>query len=381
MVIAPPAGEPRSSTAPPHVSGDAVSDFERAFARLVGAEYAVAFGYGRTAIGVAVRELIGNGRLALSPLTCRVVPAAVLWSGARPRYGDTAEGGLNMDPRSAPQADAVLFQHTYGSRAGLESFLQRDVPVLEDRAQCAPVRDDWGGAPHGIAGVYSMGRMKPLSAGAGGVLVTDDPALAADVRRARDGLKESSATRRFASAVFGWAERRVLTPRRYWKLLAVSRLLSRPSADPVADAEADAVRLSDGQARRALAALATADAAAQRRAECAARVRDDAAALGIDVVAYETDAPLYVPVRVKEKRALLERAARRAVEIVPWPDRTMMYGVETQEELAAFGCIPERYPRADAMARTLVGLPVHERIDARERERIRSLLDEHGRSA
>src|SRR5262249_42446204 len=123
---------------------------EHEAARLLRVGHAVTFGYARHAL---INLLLCTGSrpgdaVVLSPLTCKVVPLALLAAGLAPVYADVSAGTLNLDaPRVADavaaRTGAVLFQHTYGNPAGVTAVAEvaaaRSATLIEDCAQCLPV--------------------------------------------------------------------------------------------------------------------------------------------------------------------------------------------------------------------------------------------------
>ena len=74
--------------------------YEQAFADRVGARFAIAFGFARHAL-TSLLEGAGlkpGDAVILSPLTCKVVPLALLWLDLRPVYADLDTRTLNLDP-------------------------------------------------------------------------------------------------------------------------------------------------------------------------------------------------------------------------------------------------------------------------------------------
>ena len=174
--------------------------------RSIGARHAVAFAFARHALGsvLTCAGLEPGDEVALSPLTCKVVPLAILAARLRPVYVDVAPSTLNIDPgrletQLGSRTRAIMFQHTYGSDAGLDDVARvardRDRLLVEDCAQCMPMRDR-AHAPGraGRAAVFSNNLTKPLPAASGGLLTTNDPGTGrARARRHADSLPERTA--------------------------------------------------------------------------------------------------------------------------------------------------------------------------------------------
>ncbi len=379
----------------------AVERHESELANAVGVQHAVTFAFARQALA-AILEAAGlesGDAVVLPPLTCKVVPLALLSLNLRPVYADVDRATLNMESgaleRAAQEAGvrAILFQHTYGQGAGLEAAeriaRERELFLLEDCAQCLPVRaaavSAGGAVPPRRAAIFSNNVMKPMPAGSGGVAVTADDALAARIRGVRDGLRRPSLLEAFMLGVERNLHGLLLRPSTYWALYAVAKRFGSHYEHRSAD---DEVRreireqpgwIAPSQARVGSRWLARVEShAAHRRAVCAAYAEALSGTPAVELPCGDADLPLcYFPILVPAKHELLEHARKARVEMVPWPIRTPIYPVEDERELATYGYRSGSCPVAEDVAGSLVGLPTHERIRAREREAIVQLVGQH----
>ena len=176
--------------------GPKVAAFERAFAARHEVKHALATTSCTTALHLALAALgIGPGDEVIVPSFTWIATAnAVLYCGATPILCDVDPITCNIDPESAaakltPRTKAVIPVHLFGLCADMEALraaLPAHVRVIEDAA-CA------SGATHhgtpagnlGDIGCFSFHPRKSVTTGEGGMLVTDDDALAAraDVMR------------------------------------------------------------------------------------------------------------------------------------------------------------------------------------------------------
>jgi dTDP-4-amino-4,6-dideoxygalactose transaminase len=174
--------------------------FERELAAAFGAGDAVGVASGTEAIQLALSGLgVGAGdEVVTSPLTAAFTGLAILATGARPVFADVDPETLNVSPEAVaraitPRTKALLPVHLYGHPADLDPLLAlargRGIPLVEDACQAhgAQYKGRVVGALSGI-GALSFYPTKNLGAlGDGGAVLVNDPALAARLRRLRNG--------------------------------------------------------------------------------------------------------------------------------------------------------------------------------------------------
>jgi dTDP-4-amino-4,6-dideoxygalactose transaminase len=382
----------RASSEPHEVAlSGYVEQWEGRFAEDTGSPAAVSFTFARTALAAVLRSAglePGDG-VILSPLTCKVVPLAILAAGLEPVYADIDPDTLNLDPaaiRSATAARirAVLFQRTYGGSGGareaLDAARSRGLMFVEDCAQCMPMPGNW----IGDAAIFSNNPGKPLPSGSGGVVVIRDPALAATVREKRDRLPPTGTLGAVRSHIEALVRNRLLRPTWYWMAFELNRMIDasyRPRGLEVEIAdEFDAVagRINDSQARAGIGMLGNAGRIAAHRVACCedyARILREA---GVTPSGVDVSKPLYYyPVQVDRKSELLERAKRDRAEIVAWPMSTPIYPVTDTSALGTYGYVSGSCPRADRTALRLAGLPTHQLVEGPDREHIAGAVLRH----
>jgi 8-amino-3,8-dideoxy-alpha-D-manno-octulosonate transaminase len=165
-----------------------VRRLERSFAHRMGAGHALAVNSGTSAL---VSGLVGLG---VGPGDEVIVPAytwfstasSVLAVGAVPVVAEV-DDSLTLDPEDArdrlsPYTRAIVAVHMRGAPAAMDRLqelaAERDLLLLEDAAQAtgASYRGRRLGSI-GDAGAYSFHMSKMITAGEGGMVVTDDPAV------------------------------------------------------------------------------------------------------------------------------------------------------------------------------------------------------------
>ncbi|MEE9256985.1 MAG: DegT/DnrJ/EryC1/StrS family aminotransferase [bacterium] len=168
------------------VLGEEVSEFEKRFAALCGAKYAVGVASGTDALVLSLKAVgVGPGDEVISAPNSFVASAtATVMAGARPVFVDVRDD-YNIDPdllESAitPRTKAILPVHLTGRPADMDPILEiaqrRRLHVIEDAAQAviAEYRGRRVGSL-GSAGCFSFHPLKTLNAcGDGGAVTTND---------------------------------------------------------------------------------------------------------------------------------------------------------------------------------------------------------------
>lgn len=175
-----------------------VERFEAAFAREMGQRHAIAFPYGRTGLLLLLEAMGLKAREILCPAyTCVVVPHAIVLSGNEPVFIDSQDHDFNMDLALAEKlisanTGAIVATSIFGYPVDLdrlEAIRKRhlQVKVIQDCAHSFAA--EWNGRPvqqAGDAAVYGLNISKLMTSIFGGMVTTDDDALAARVRALRD---------------------------------------------------------------------------------------------------------------------------------------------------------------------------------------------------
>jgi dTDP-4-amino-4,6-dideoxygalactose transaminase len=174
--------------------GTQVRDFESEFAAYHQAAFGIAVVNGTVALKLALTAAgIGAGDEVIMPGYTFVASAtAALEIGAIPVFADIDPHTYTLDPDSAaacvtPRTRALMPVHLGGrpaDMAALHTLAQRhDLVVVEDAAQAWGAA--WQGRPAGTLGhlgCFSFQASKNITAGEGGMLLSNDPALAAMAR-------------------------------------------------------------------------------------------------------------------------------------------------------------------------------------------------------
>jgi perosamine synthetase len=204
-------------------AGSYIKRFEDEFARYLGVKHAVTTTSGTTALHLALSVLgIGPGDEVILPAqTMIAVPYAVSYTGAKPVILDVERATFNLDPektreflktgcrydgrrkalinkRTGGRVRAILPVHLYGHPCPMDDFLalaeKYNLFVVEDAAEAHGALFYPGGntkkarfcGTMGTMGCFSFYANKILTTGEGGMVVTDDDALADRARSLKD---------------------------------------------------------------------------------------------------------------------------------------------------------------------------------------------------
>jgi dTDP-4-amino-4,6-dideoxygalactose transaminase len=174
------------------ILGPEVEALEAEVARFAGVRHAVGVSSGTDALLASLMALgVGPGdEVVTPPYSFFATAGAIARLGARPVFVEIDPASFNIAPdrvRAAvtPRTKAILPVHLFGRMADLDPILACGVPVVEDAAQALGAVDGKGrqAGTRGACGCYSFFPTKNLGGfGDGGMVVTDDAALADRLR-------------------------------------------------------------------------------------------------------------------------------------------------------------------------------------------------------
>jgi perosamine synthetase len=177
--------------------GPAVAQFENAVAEYVGGRHAIAVSSATAGLHLCLHVLgIGTGDEVIVPTFTFIATAnAVRHCGATPVFADVDLDTFNLDPASVAQAitprtKAILPVHQFGLPADLgrlHELAKRHGSALVEDAACALGSEYRGRRIGGDSKLacFSFHARKVITTGEGGMIVTDDPELAEQLRRLR----------------------------------------------------------------------------------------------------------------------------------------------------------------------------------------------------
>lgn len=199
-----------------YILGSEVSAFEAEYAAWLGVKHAISVANGTEALWLALRaEGVGAEDEVLVPsMTASATVAAIVETDARPVFAELHPATLTLDPAQlsaalSPHTKAIVPVHLYGNPADMTRLIEfaheHNLIVIEDCAQAH-------GAQHsgrkvgtfGALAAWSFYPTKNLGAfGDGGLVTTDDSALAEKLKH----LREYGWAERYHSSTHGWNSR------------------------------------------------------------------------------------------------------------------------------------------------------------------------------
>lgn len=178
--------------------GTKTLEFEKAFAKYHGARHGIAVTNGTAALEVTMAALgIGQGDEVILPnFTFVATASAVLFANALPVLVDVDPGSYCLDPALAeaaitPRTKAIIAVHMGGLPADLDRLQElakrRGIHLVEDSAHAHG--SEWRGrkiGTFGTAATFSFQASKLMTAGEGGIIISNDDAFERQARSVHD---------------------------------------------------------------------------------------------------------------------------------------------------------------------------------------------------
>jgi perosamine synthetase len=186
--------------------GPLAEAFEDGIARVAGRRFGVSCSSGTAGLHMAVRALgIHDGaEVITTPFSFVASANCLLYERARPVFVDIEEDSLGMDPAlieraAGPRTVGVLPVHVFGRPCRIEAIAsiatEHGWHLIEDA--CEALGSRIGTRPagsFGAASVFAFYPNKQITTGEGGVVVTDDEALASTFRSLRNQGRDEDGT-------------------------------------------------------------------------------------------------------------------------------------------------------------------------------------------
>jgi dTDP-4-amino-4,6-dideoxygalactose transaminase len=177
-------------------NGPRARELEGRVAEYLGVQHCVAVSSCTTGLMLVLRALNLSGDVIVPSFTFAATAHAVAWNGLRPVFADISRDTLTLSPAAVSDSigvrtSAILATHVYGTPCDVEALtrIARDngLRIIFDAAHAF-------GSMHrghriggfGDAEVFSLSPTKVMVAGEGGLIATNDAALAERCRIGRD---------------------------------------------------------------------------------------------------------------------------------------------------------------------------------------------------
>jgi len=194
--------------------GQGVLELENYFKNWLPVSRAFAFSSGRACL-YAILQAIGvtsGDEVLLQAYTCVVVPNPIIWLGAKPIFVDCQDDFTmsveDLEKKITAQSKAIIIQHTFGCPSAIEAIMalakRHNLLVIEDCAHS--LGGQYQGQALGAFGdisFFSFGRDKIISSVFGGIVATNNLALAEKIKQWQNNLTYSS---------YGWILRQIAHP-------------------------------------------------------------------------------------------------------------------------------------------------------------------------
>ena len=329
--------------------GRAVDEFEQQYAEATGSKHAIGVNSGTDALRLSLVGLgIGAGdEVITTPFTFYATIGAIVTVGARPVFVDVQDD-FNLDPAKieaaiTPKTKAILPVHWAGKPCRMDDILKiatkYNLRVVEDACHAikATLDGKYAGS-FGDAGCFSMHPLKNLNVwGDGGVIVTDSQALADKLRL----LRNHGLVNRDECAMFAFNSRLDTV-----QAVVASHLL----------------RKINGITESRIANATFFDSQLSRIPQIRIPPRDTRVKQVFHIYSFECD-------RRDELQAYLVSNGVDAKVHYPVP-------MHLQPAARQYGYKAGDFPRAEAICRSVISLPVHEFITSNQRETVVQLVTE-----
>ena len=201
------------------LGGKKIKEFERQFAEYHEVKYAVAFNSGTAALHAAVVAVgVQPGEeVIVPPYTFTSTATCALMHNAIPVFADVDDEVYGLDPRAVaraitPLTRAIILVHLFGHPANMDGLMalarKHNLKVIEDCAQAVGAK--YKGrlvGTIGDCGIFSFVENKNIATGEGGMLITNEAAIAEAARMVRNHgevILEDQKVRTYTSTMLGW---------------------------------------------------------------------------------------------------------------------------------------------------------------------------------
>lgn len=345
-----------------------------------GAKHVFLLSSGKAALTTILRGLAAGSsrrKVIIPAYTCYSVPSAIVRAGCRVVLCDVDLHTLDFDYADLQrQVDeeilCIVAPHLLGQAADISRVRAvakaHRVTVVEDGAQAmgGRVNGRWLGT-QGDVGFFSLGRGKNVTAGSGGVILTDSNRVASQLSAVYEEVPEASLKSQVVNVLMVAAMRLAIHPLLYWLPAGLPFLgLGETIYDPhFSIHKMDGMRaglLSGWEERLRVSNAERADRALRYMDRLPALLRqvEPVRARGVAYLRL----PLLMP-NAETKAAVCAMAKEKGLGV------SSLYPAPVSDIPELKAVLPSRrFEGAHALAERLVTLPVHHYVDTADIERI-----------
>ncbi len=176
--------------------GRYVRQFEQEIAEHLGVKHAIAVSSCTSGMMLVHKALGLRGEVVVPSFTFMATVSALVWAGLRPVFADVDRATHNLAPQAAeaaitPRTSAIVAVHQFGNPADIAAL--QDVARRHGLKLIFDAAHGFGacyqGEPVGRQGdaqIFSLSPTKLLTTGEGGIVATNDDALAEKIRMGRE---------------------------------------------------------------------------------------------------------------------------------------------------------------------------------------------------
>jgi dTDP-4-amino-4,6-dideoxygalactose transaminase len=359
--------------------------FQQQFSTFFTNRHAFSFWKARVALYAILRGLgVSSGDEVILPgYTCVMDVNPIKYVGAVPVYVDIEPATYNincdlLEEKITERTRLIIAQHTYGFPCEMDRILaiasKHNTPLIEDC--CLSLGSTYKGqlaGTFGKAAYFSFQWNKPFTTGLGGMAVTSDADLAANIDAlCRDELVQPGLKEVMMLSAQLLVYRAFIYPRTTALAQSLFRMLTQKGmvvgSSSTAEFEPKMApdffkAMSGVQARSGVRQLNKLAANIEHRRHMTQLYDSLLTEAGHRPLVYDHAVinPVLVryPIRVKDKQQALHDAADAGVELGSWFE-CPLHPIETP--LSAYGYMLGMCPQAEKAAEEVVNLPVHSRV-------------------
>jgi perosamine synthetase len=177
--------------------GPRVEGLEKRFAEVCGVEHAIATSSGTTALHSALlaNEIGPGDEVITTPFTFIASANSILFVGAKPVFVDIEENTFNIDvglieKAITPRTKGIMPVHLYGCMCDMDAIEEiarrHALKIIEDACQAVGATHNGRRAGSIGTGTFSLYATKNVMSGEGGMITTNDAAIAHQCRLMRN---------------------------------------------------------------------------------------------------------------------------------------------------------------------------------------------------